>query len=255
MIAAVKVHTDAKTQRRKEIYLNMLFNKEPYRCDLCALARVFHYGWKPVSLLLFAVALLPAHAVAEDTLSSVLERLRVQDTRHYSYRETRHLQLLSEPWQASGDLYTSPQQMLIAQQSPALVITVISAGRMLHSDAAQGLPRSMQLEQPFAVPGMEPFMQLLYGTGGNAALDQHYVFSFDATASRWLLQLEPREHTDHAIIRMQLSGENSHGPDRLVLNHADGDRTEWQLSLLSQGAAARHELQQALERLSTLWPS
>jgi len=201
-------------------------------------------------LLLAAVAaLLPLQATAQDTLGSVLERIRVQEARHFSYRETRYLQLLSAPWQATGDMYTSRQQMVIAQQSPTRVMTVISAGRMLHIDAAQNMHRSLKLEQPFAVPGMEPFMQLLYGTTGHSELEQDYVISFDTAEQRWILQLAPRQYTGQEIIRMQISGATGHGPDRLVLETADGDRTEWQLSLVSQGMAAGRELQQTLDRL------
>lgn len=204
------------------------------------------------SLLLLMSALLPVQAVAEDTLDNVLERIRVQETRHFSYRETRALQLLAEPWQASGDLYTSPQQMVIARQTPTPVFTLISVDRMQHIDAGQDINRSLKLGQPFAVPGMEPFMLLLYGTTGHTELEQDYVISFDSSGQRWSLQLAPRQHVKDGIIRMQLSGGSDHGPDRLVLEQADGDQTEWQLSFLSQGETAGRELQQLLK---TIHPS
>ena len=204
---------------------------------------------KTIFLLLFAATLIPLQAAAQDTLTNVLERIRVQETRHFSYRETRTLQLLAEPWQASGDMYTSLQQMVIAQQAPTLVLTVISADRMQHIDAAQDIYRSLKLEQPFAVPGMGPFMLLLYGMTGRTELEQNYVISFDSTGQRWSLQLAPRQPVEDGIIRMQLSGDSDHGPDRLVLEQADGDHTEWQLSLLSQGETAGRELQQLLESI------
>jgi hypothetical protein len=191
-------------------------------------------------------------ATAQDTLTSVLERIHVQETRHFSYRETRTLQLLAEPWQASGDLYTAPQQMVIAQQAPSPVFTLISAGRMQHIDAGKDLDRSLKLEQPFAVPGMEPFMLLLYGATGHTELQQDFVISFDSSGQRWTLQLTPRQKTEDGIIRMQLSGNSDHGPDRLVLEQTDGDQTEWQLSVLSQGETASRELQQLLGSIHSL---
>jgi hypothetical protein len=197
-------------------------------------------------LLVSVTALLPVQAAAQDTLGSVLERLRVQETRHFSYRETRYLQLLAEPWQATGDMYISPQQMVIAQQSPTPLFTIISADRMQHINAEQDIDRSLKLERPFAVPGMEPFLQLLYGTTGDTEQGQDYEISLNTAGQRWLLQLTPLQDAADEIIRMQLSGNTGHGPDQLVLEHADGDRTEWQLSLLSQGKVAGHELQQLL---------
>ena len=204
---------------------------------------------KSRSLLLFALALLPVQATAQDTLTSVLERIHVQETRHFSYQETRTLQLLAEPWQASGDLYTSPQQMVIAQQTPTPVFTLISAERMQHIDAGKDLDRSLKLERPFSVPGMEPFMVLLYSATGITELEQDYVINFDSSGQRWSLQLAPRQKTEDGIIRMQLSGDSDRRPDRLVLEQADGDQTEWQLSLLTQGETAGHELQQLLESI------
>jgi hypothetical protein len=197
-------------------------------------------------LLVSVTALLPVQAAAQDTLGSVLERLRVQETRHFSYRETRYLQLLAEPWQATGDMYISPQQMVIAQLSPTPLFTIISADRMQHINAEQDIDRSLKLERPFAVPGMEPFLQLLYGTTTHNGQEQAYAISLDTTGQRWLLQLTPQQDAADEIIRMQLSGNTGHGPDQLVLEHAGGDRTEWQLSLLSQGKVAGHELQQLL---------
>ena len=207
---------------------------------------------KPRSLLLFALTLLPLQATAQDTLETVLERIRVQETRHFSYRETRTLQLLAEPWQASGEMYTSPQQMVIAQQTPTPVFTLISAERMQHIDTGQDINRSLKLEQPFAVPGMEPFMLLLYGAGGHTELEPDYVISFDSSGQRWSLQLVPRQKSEDGIIRMQLSGNSDHRPDHLMLEQADGDQTEWQLSLLSQGETAGRELQQLLESIHSL---
>jgi len=190
---------------------------------------------------------MPVQATAQGTLDSVLERIRIQETRHFSYRETRHLQLLAAPWQATGDMYTSRQQMVIAQQAPTPVLTIISADRMQHIDPKQGINRSLKLEQPFAVPGMEPFLLLLYGATGHAELQRDYVISFDNAGQHWSLQLTPRQRSQHTVARMQLSGDHGHGPDRLVLEHGDGDRTEWRLSLRSQGATASRELQQMLE--------
>ena len=200
-------------------------------------------------LFAFTTLLFSIQATAQDTLTTVLERVRVQETRHFNYRETRTLQLLAEPWQASGDMYTSPQQMVIAQQAPTPVFTLISAERMQHIDAGKDLNRSLKLEQPFAVPGMEPFMLLLYGATGLAELEQDYAISLDSNGQRWSLQLAPRQNTADGIVRMQLSGDSSHGPDRLMLEQADGDQTEWQLSLLSQGETAGQELQQLLESI------
>jgi len=200
-------------------------------------------------LLILMTALTSGWAATPDTLERVLERIHITATRHFSYRETRYLQLLATPWQATGDLYTSLQQMVIAQQAPTRVLTIIVADSMRYIEPEQGIDRNLKLNQPFAVPGMEPFMLLLYGANGQVELQQDYLIRFTNTGQRWTLQLTPRSRSPQAIVRLLLSGDRGQGPDRLALEHDDGDRTEWQLSLLSQGATASRELRQLIENI------
>ena len=197
-------------------------------------------------LVTLAAALCAAQATAQDSLDDVLQRVRIQDNLYFSYRETRHLQLMMEPWLATGDMHLSPQQMVIAQHKPTIVTTVITRDQLTHDDSEKALHRTLTLEQPFAVPGMEPFMQLLYGTAGFSELEEDYEISFSATMDRWQLNLEPRWHINQDIARMQLSGDSNRGADHLVLLYKDTDRTEWQLSLVSQGTDAAIKMQRFL---------
>lgn len=50
--------------------------------NLRTLARVFLSAWKPVSLLLFAIAVLPATVTAQDTLTGVLQQVLEQLSDH-----------------------------------------------------------------------------------------------------------------------------------------------------------------------------
>ncbi len=192
----------------------------------------------------------PVQAIAEDTLISILKRLKVQQTEHFSFHETRLIQLLAEPWRATGDMFMSPQQMVIAQHTPTSAITVISENSLLHVSAEEDIYNSLKLEKPFAVPGMEPLMQVLYGTGESTGLQQNYSLDLDVTAQRWVLQLKPRHQDKHTIISLRLSGTNNHGPDQLILEQADGDSTAWQLTRLSQGLPADHRLREILDQLA-----
>ncbi len=206
---------------------------------------------KTVSLWLLLLAVLaPVQAIAEDTLINILKRLKVQQTEHFSFHETRLIQLLAEPWQATGDMFMSPTQMVIAQHTPTSAITVISEDRLLHVSVEEDIYSTLKLKKPFAVPGMEPLMQVLYGNGESTDLQQNYNLELDVTAQRWVLQLTPRHLGKHSIISLRLSGANDHGPDQLILEQADGDSSEWQLTRLSQGTAADRRLGEILNQLS-----
>jgi len=206
-----------------------------------------------LSTLLLMVLLLPLPTMAQDSLPEVLARIAVngQPTRHFHYQETRELQLLAAPWQADGDLFLGPRQMVIAQRSPSPTLTVIGADRMLHNDPAQDIHHNLVLDQPWAVPGMEPLMQLMYGAAGSDELRQQYQLSFDSDAQRWTLSLKPRWPGTLAVALMQVAGANGHGPDQMLLQSDDGDRRDWRLTPVSEGAAAERELSAALSSLNS----
>ena len=203
-------------------------------------------------LLLLSIALLTPCAHAKDTLDDVLQRLvrQQQQTRHFGYHETRTLQLLAQPWQADGDLFLSRRQMVIAQRSPTPVFTVISAERMLHIDPGQHIHHSLVLDQPFAVPGMEPISQLLLGSTTPQQLRQQYRLSLDSDAQRWTLHLSPRWPLASPFSAILLSGDDGAEPDQLLQQNADGDHSEWRLTPLSHGPTATRQMQRVLDRIA-----
>ncbi len=204
-----------------------------------------------LSLLLAACStvLAPAIASTEETFSAVLERMQVKESLHYRYKETRHLALLALPWNASGELFISPDSMVIAQHSPGPALTKITEHKLLHIDTGREIQRTIKLEQPFGVPGMAPFLQLLYRTSGQAELELHYRTSFKLNQGRWLLGLNPKQEDSGKIHHMELSGFEAMGPDWLKLTYTDGDHTEWRLSLVSGGSDAAKALQQVLDNM------
>ena len=209
---------------------------------------LFRRPERRASLLGVVMALALVSATAEDGFDDVLTRIHITQTLHLKYKETRHLELITAPWQATGDLYISRQQMVIAQKTPNSATTIITATRLQHYNEARRIDRSINLEQPFAVPGMEPLMQLLFQSLNSDALQQTHSITMKNKARRWSLELKPRHRTQIEIDRIQLSGLDSEWPDRLVFFYEDGDRTNWEMLLISRGATADDELHRQLNR-------
>jgi len=201
------------------------------------------------ALYLMAVALWPLPAAAQDTLDGVLARLQVQDNRRFHYRETRHLAMLAKPWEASGDMYLAPERMVIAQQAPEVRITDITRTRLLHIDPEHHVVRSMELSAPFAVQGLEPFLQLLYGEAGGSALKNRYSTRFKVDDGRWELYLYPVLDDSGPISQMWLAGREGQGADYLKLEFEDEDQTEYRLSMIARGATARQAMQRVLDQV------
>jgi len=201
-----------------------------------------------IALSLLAVVSCPLPVAAQDTLDSVLARMQVSDTRRFNYRETRHLALLAKPWEASGEMYISPDRLLIVQQQPAPGITDITRSRLLHIDPEHHVVRSMELASPFGVQGLEPFLQLLYGESAGSTLQKHYATSFKVDQARWQLNLYPVLEHSGAISQMWLAGDEGQGADYLEVEFEDQDRTEYRLSMIDRGAPARLAMQRVIEQ-------
>ncbi len=200
-----------------------------------------------VALLLSAITLGPP-AAAQDTLDAVLARMHVKESLQFHYSETRHLAMLAKPWEASGDMYITPERMVIAQRSPAPSITDITRSRLLHIDPEHQVVRTMDLATPFGVQGLKPFLQLVYGDSGADALKNRYGTSFKATGQRWQLNLYRRFDRTAVISDVLLSGNDGEGADYLKLEFDDGDLTEYHLSLTARGDAAGQAMQHVLDQ-------
>ncbi len=175
---------------------------------------------------------------AGETLEGLLARLQFHETQRLAYRETRHMQLLSEPWQATGDLYIAAHRLVIVQQDPRRTVTEITAARLRHIDVENDNVTRLPLKQPFGVPGLEPFLLLLFGNDGAGQLERAYQPDLHQDKGRWALYLQPVASADEQPAAMTLSGATGLQPDTLVLEFADGDITEWHFTPVSSGSEA-----------------
>ncbi|MEE9342402.1 MAG: hypothetical protein V3V12_02065 [Gammaproteobacteria bacterium] len=202
--------------------------------------------------LLFSVwlaILSPAPADATETFDAVLERMQFTENQHFRYQETRHLALLTQPWIATGDMFITADGMVMAQQSPASILTKITKDKLEYFDTENDIQRTIPLKQAFAVPGMAPFLQMLYPGEQHSRLEENYQTSFSLEKNRWKLVMGPRQIDKNKIRAMTLSGSQGNGPDFLKLEYTDGDQTEWQLSLLAQGQDVADRLKRILDSI------
>lgn len=196
------------------------------------------------------VVVSPVLASAEETFDTVLERMQFKESQHFQYQETRYLALLNRPWIATGDMFITPEGMVMAQRSPTSILTQITANKLEYFDAERDVRRSMHLKQPFAVPGMAPFLQILFRGRHPGGLEEHYKTSFRLEQGRWVLVLTPKRVDKSKIKVMTLSGPEGKGPDLMKLEYTDGDQTEWNLSLVSRGHDVAHILQKTLDKIN-----
>lgn len=182
--------------------------------------------------------------IAQDTLNQVLDRLKIQQTEHYRYKEVRHIELLEDPFYAGGELYISKRRMLIIQQTPTAVYTDITESQLRYISPSNEVRHTLVLKQPYAVPGMEAFLTLLYGSVSRTDLESRYQLAFAQKSGRWVLSMTPKAKS--RIKRTRLSGPEGKAPDQLKILFKDEDTIKWDLSLVEQGANAQAGMQKAL---------
>ena len=68
------------------------------------------------SIFLVIMGLTANDLVAEDSVSSLMHRMKSQTAVKISYQETRILELMEQPWQGSGYMYSMPPDLMIREQ-------------------------------------------------------------------------------------------------------------------------------------------
>lgn len=190
------------------------------------------------------VAALSCPATATDTMGQVLERLQVAETRQLNYTETREMQFFAAPWQSSGQMYLSPGRIIIDQHKPKHSIISITENKLLYVEPKHDIRHIKKLAKPFAVPGIGQFLSILYGDPATEDLQRKFHTTFSTTQARWRLTLLPRVAS--TINRMEISGLTNQGADFIDLEFSDGDKTDWEFTLIATGAQAARKMNSVL---------
>jgi hypothetical protein len=184
-------------------------------------------------------------ALAQETLSAVLTRLKVMQTNEFSYIETREIQLLAEPWQGEGRMFLSPERMLIEQLRPKQSIVLLEGESMLYVEPENKVRFAKKLEGAYALPGLGGFLQLLYGNYTPQTLAAEFDTVFSQQENRWQIVLSPK--IEDVVEQMTMSGKVDDGADELVIKFIDGDATNWKMELQSSGAQAKTLLDEIVQ--------
>jgi len=176
-------------------------------------------------LLLLSLLLMSAEAIAEDTLASVLSMAAEQQYLAIDYQEVRHLQLLSEPWQATGRMFVSPDAFVIEQASPQRQLLAANKQRFWLFLPEREIRRTGMLTTPMAIKSFGLFKPLM--RGDRDALERAFDIQFTATAKQWQIELKPKRSSKSLYKRIYVKGNPSQPADQMKTEMEDGDYSEW----------------------------
>jgi hypothetical protein len=208
-----------------------------------------------VSLLLFFWITFVSHAepsITQDTIESVLARMRPQLAVKIHYQETRFLALLSEPWQGSGYFYAAlPDRMVKEQWYPQRELMGAKAELLLYFDPFADVRHQMEFSTDNPVSAqISAFKAML--TGDLKLMQAYFDIEFilpAQPADGWQLILKAKRLSKDTSPKIAISGRVGEGANQLTIYQADGDRTEYTFQKQAEGALPQTKITQLLHEL------
>lgn len=201
------------------------------------------------SPLFLLLALLPALASAEDSLQSVLKRMKADTATAIAYKEKRSLKMLTEDWHGSGTLYAAPPHTLLKEQrTPEVEIMGIEGKQAYYYQ--QNNDKRYQAELAENEPHAIAFNELM--NDDLATLQKIYDTHFSSSAGHWELTLTAKNKTAEngkQPAKIVMKGLAEKAADSVIVIQMDGDKSEFTLSPASKGAAAQTAIDKLLKQI------
>lgn len=201
---------DLKQVRIKNLEKNLL--KQPLCCSLIFL------------FLCFSVKI----SYAEDTLSSLMQRMKSKAAVKIEYREMRSLELMDQPWFGKGYMYSlSPNIIIKEQLQPQRVLMGVDSDKLFYFDVENNVRHQGEMDEdnPLSL-NILVFKALI--TADEALLQRLFAVEFSTKPLRWMLSLKPKKN-DASDFNIVVSGLTGQEAELIRIEQADGDVSEFLL--------------------------
>jgi outer membrane lipoprotein-sorting protein len=180
-------------------------------------------------LLALLFTALPAAHAADWQLADLMQQLGQVRNAQARFVERKYIALLDKPVESSGELsFTAPDRMEMRTLRPKKQSLLLDGNRLTMEQ--DGRSRTVSLQ---SYPEVAAFVEGIRGTlaGDRQALERVYQVHLIGNAARWQL-LVPREAAMSRIIsRIRIGGSQGEVLS-VAYDHADGDRSEMQITPL-----------------------
>jgi outer membrane lipoprotein-sorting protein len=179
-------------------------------------------------LLCLLLAGLPAARAADWQLTDLMQQLAQVKNAQARFVERKYIALLDKPVESAGELsFIAPDRMEMRTLRPKKQSLLLHGNRLTMEQ--DGRSRTVSLD---AYPEVAAFVEGIRGTlaGDRQALERVYQVHLIGSATRWQLLLVPREAAMNRIIsRIRIGGSQGEVLS-VAYDHADGDRSEMQIT-------------------------
>ena len=178
-----------------------------------------------------ALATVSPSARAAWDLQQLMETLALNKSGRATFVETKHIAILDQPVESSGELlYTAPDRLEKRTLKPRPESMTVNGDELLIERGRQKFRVRLQ-----AYPELAAFIDSIRGTlaGDRKALERHFRLGLEGSAERWTLQLQPIDASMLAVIRrIRISGAGDQ-MDGIEIWQSDGDRSLMRMEKLA----------------------
>lgn len=202
---------------------------------------------KRVLLVLCSLILQVSTGQAQETLESVMLRMKPQTLIKIHYQETRYLELLDQPWKGSGYFYAMPEGMVKEQWYPQREIMAAKGSKMYYFDPFADVRYQGEMNSGSGIQA-NAFKGLM--NGDLSLLQQFFQTEFLSTDSDWKITLNTTNQAlAEQISKIVISGISSKSASKIEVLLADGDRHVFQLKKQAEGKSLQNKVTQLFKEL------
>jgi outer membrane lipoprotein-sorting protein len=183
----------------------------------------------PFLLIIF---IFPSLSFANESLETVLARMKPKQAIAIAYQEKRSMGLFSEDRINQGYFYSTPKNILLkSQQTPAIEIMGIVENQLYYynKNNNQRYQTQMSDDLPMSLH-INAFKGLI--NGNLAALKKQYFLEFFSTDNQWTITLTAKDYDEEQEqpFKVIMQGLAKQAANYLLIIDPDDDRSEFSLN-------------------------
>jgi len=180
-----------------------------------------------ISIFVFSLLFISYDISADDAISVLMQRMKSDTAVKISYQENRTLELFDQPWQGSGNMYSTAAGIMLREQlQPRRLLMAINKNDLLYYDPNKNIRHQGKMEEGDPLTLQFTVFQALINAD-EQLLRSIYKIEFINKPKRWMMTLSSKKNdSGFSII---VSGPLSKKVDTIIIKQADGDTTEFML--------------------------
>jgi hypothetical protein len=162
----------------------------------------------------------------DDALTILMQSMKTDGAVKISYQEIRNLELMEQPWNGSGFMYSmAPDLMIKEQLLPHRVLMGVKGDQLFYFDVVDKVRHQSEMtaDNPY---GLNIIIFKALMNADEQLLRTHYLIDLSFSAERWVMKLKAK-NTNRSKTHIVVSGLLEQQLDTISIKQEDGDSSEF----------------------------